>query len=290
MTQLIWDTIGDRVYETGVDHGVLYLPDSQGNYDNGVAWSGLTNVTESPSGAEATPQYADNIKYLNLYSAEDFSATVEAFTWPDEFNRFDGSAQPTPGVMIGQQNRPSFGLSYRTLKGNDLEGNDYGYKLHLIYGCKASPSEKAYGTVNDSPEAITFSWSLSTTPVAVPGHKPSATIIIDSTLVNPARLAQLEQQLYGAPGVDPILPTPAVVLALMSDDADVVTPTVPTYNSSTDVLTIPAVTGVAYFIGGIEVPAGTITLTEDTIVEARPKEGYVFAAGVDDDWAYEYTP
>ena len=173
MTVLLWDQIGERTYETGVDHGVLYIPDN-GVYDTGFAWNGLTTVTESPSGAEPTALYADNIKYLNLISVEEFGGTIEAFTYPDEFAQCDGSAIVSPGVVIGQQSRKTFGLSYRTLKGNDVAGNDAGYKLHLVYGSSAAPSEKAFATVNDTPEAITFSWEFSTTPVGVTGMKPTS--------------------------------------------------------------------------------------------------------------------
>ena len=217
--RLTWDNTGEREFETGVDHGVLYIPDVTGAYNSGVAWNGLTTVTESPSGAESNKQYADNIPYLNLKSAEEFGATVEAFTYPDEFGQFDGSAQPEPGVYVGQQSRKSFGLSYRTLKGNDLEGTDFGYKLHLVYGCDAAPSEKAYATVNESPEAITFSWELTTTPVAVTGMKPTAHITIDSTKVEAADLTALETILYGtdgAPGTEPRLPLPDEVIALFA--------------------------------------------------------------------------
>jgi len=221
MAPIVWDKVGERIYETGVDHGVLYLTDEDGEYTSGVAWNGLTGVTESPSGAETSPQYADNMKYLNLTSAEDFGATVEAFTYPDEFGQCDGTAEPEPGVLIGQQNRKSFGLSYRTLIGNDLEGQGFGYKLHLVYGAMAAPSEKAFATVNDSPEPITFSWELTTTPVAVGEiggvvYKPTASVTIDSTKVNAADLAAFELILYGSgtgPGVAPRLPSPAEVIA-----------------------------------------------------------------------------
>ena len=184
MATLTWDASGQRFYETGVDHGVLYLPDASGAYSNGVAWNGLTSVSESPTGAEPTALYADNIKYLNLYSAEEFGATVEAYTYPDEFAQFDGLYTPEAGISIGQQSRKSFGLSYRTKIGNDIEGDSYGYKLHLIYGCTASPSEKAYNTINDSPEAITFSYEVSTVPVAVTDAKPTSLVTIDSTKVD----------------------------------------------------------------------------------------------------------
>ena len=214
MPALTWDAVGARIYETGVDHGVLYLPDSTGAYTKGVVWNGLVSVSESPSGAEPSPQYADNIKYLNLVSAEEFGATIEAFTYPDEFAVCDGTAEPTPGVLVGQQTRKPFGLSYRTKIGNDLSGSDYGYKLHLVYGALAAPTEKAYSTVSDSPEAITFSWSVSTTPVEVPNHKPTATLTINSTKVDPAALALLEEMLYGTDTDEAELPLPADVIAL----------------------------------------------------------------------------
>lgn len=205
MAQLTWDETGKRFYETGVDRGVLFLQNSQGAYTNGVAWNGLTAVTESPTGAEANPQYADNIKYLNLVSAEEFGATIEAFTYPDEFAQCDGTATPSAGVSVGQQTRKTFGFAYRTKLGNDIAGSDYGYKLHLIYGALAAPSEKAYATVNDSPEALTFSWEVTTTPVDVPGLKPTAQLTIDSTKVDAAALADLEALIYGTAGVDPVL-------------------------------------------------------------------------------------
>lgn len=215
MAVLTWDTVGDRIYETGVDHGVLYIPDEvTGAYDNGVAWNGLVSVSESPTGAEPNAQYADNIKYLNLTSAEEFGATLEAFTYPDEFAPFDGLSLPVPGVAVGQQNRGHFGLSYRTRLGNDIEGDAHGYKLHLVYGCKAAPSEKAYNTVSDTPEPITFSWEISTTPVAVTGLSPTSIIVIDSTKVDPADLATLETALYGAAATEPQLPLPDAVIAM----------------------------------------------------------------------------
>lgn len=290
MTQLVWDEVGNRIYETGVDHGVLYLPDSQGVYDDGVAWNGLTTVTESPSGAEPNAQYADNIKYLNLFSAEEFGATIEAFTYPDEFSQFDGLATPTPGVVVGQQTRKGFGLSYRTKLGNDIDGDDFGYKLHLVYGCQASPSEKAYNTINDSPEAITFSWAVTTTPVAVTGLKPTSILVIDSTKVDEDILSDLEQLLYGDVGVDPTLPLPSTVITMFEAGVTVVTPTQPAYVDATDTLTIPTVVGVTYYIDDVAVPAGAIVITEDTVVEARPNAGYVFTPGVDDDWFYNHTP
>jgi hypothetical protein len=219
MPALVWDSIGERFYETGVDHGVLYIPDATGVYATGVAWNGLTTVTESPSGAEPTAQYADNIKYLNLFSAEEFGCTIEAFTYPDEFSVFDGLVSPEVGVAVGQQVRKIFGLSYRTRVGNDLEGEDHGYKLHLVYGCQASPSEKAYNTINDSPEAITFSWEVSTTPVPVTGLRPTSLIVIDSRLVDAADLTAFEEIIYGGATLAAKLPTPDEVIAAFSSGA-----------------------------------------------------------------------
>jgi len=215
-TPLTWDEVGDRLYEVGVDHGVLYLPDPSGIYNTGVAWNGLTTVTESPSGADSNPQYADNIKYLNLYSVEEFGGTIEAFTYPDEFAECDGTVVPSPGLAVGQQTRKMFGLSYRTKVGNDVDGADFGYKLHLVYGCTAAPSEKAYATINDSPEAISFSWEITTIPVPVTGHKPTSLIVVDSTTVDPADLASLEDLLYGLGATPAALPTPDAVIALFA--------------------------------------------------------------------------
>lgn len=216
MSALVWDETGKRTFETGVDHGVLYLIDSDNKYSNGVAWNGLTGVTESPSGAEDTALYADNIKYLNMKSAEEFGATVTAYTYPDEFTECDGSAELATGVMIGQQARKTFGLAYRTRVGNDTTGDSYGYKLHLIYGCSASPSEKNYQTVNDSPEAIEFSWEVTTTPINVTGFRPVSSITIDSTKADKDKLAALEEVLYGKTDVDPRLPMPDEVKTLMT--------------------------------------------------------------------------
>ena len=218
MSKLVWDNTGDRLYETGVKNGVLYPVSSNGTYPKGVAWNGLTAVTESPSGAEATALYADDMKYLNLYSAEEFGATVEAYTYPEEFGECDGSAEIANGVQIGQQTRKAFGMCYRTTIGNDTEGDAHGYKLHIIYGAMASPSEKAYATINDSPEAITFSWELTTTPVNVTGKKPTASLTIDSTKADPTKLAALEAILYGSDGgsgTDARLPLPDEIAELM---------------------------------------------------------------------------
>ena len=226
MAKIVWDKSSERLYETGIKNGVLYVQGTGGTYPKGVAWNGLTSVTESPSGAEPTPLYADDIKYLNLLSTEEFGATIEAYTYPDEFAECDGSKSLAAGVYIGQQARKAFGMCYKTTLGNDTEGNDHGYKLHIIYGALAAPSEKAYETINDSPEAITFSWEISTTPVNVKGSKPTATIVIDSTKANPEKLAALEVILFGADapngegtGTDPRLPLPDEIATLMAEGA-----------------------------------------------------------------------
>ena len=215
MAPLTWDQVGDKLYETGVDHGGLCIIKKKSVYNSGFAWNGLTTVTESPSGADPNPQYADNLKYLNLYSAEEFGGTIEAFTYPEEFGECDGTALPKPGLAIGQQGRKMFGLSYRTKVGNDVDGVEYGYKLHLIYGCQAAPSEKAYATINDSPAAISFSWAITTTPVPVTNFKPTSLIVVDSTVVDPADMASLEDILYGKAAIEAALPTPDAVIALI---------------------------------------------------------------------------
>lgn len=219
MSKLKWDQIGERVYETGVDKVVLFPMESTGQYGTGVAWNGISAVNESPSGAEPTALYANNGKYLNLISNEDFAATIEAYTYPDEFEECDGSKEIAPGVVIGQQKRKVFGLAYRTLLGNDVDGNDHGYKLHLVYGCLAAPSENNHSTVNDSPEAGTMSWSVSTTPVEVADAKPTATVTIDSTKADKAKLKKLEDMLYGTEQAESKLPLPAEVITLMKDAA-----------------------------------------------------------------------
>lgn len=216
MAKIVWDESGKRTYETGVRKGVLYLQDAQGAYTKGVAWNGLTAVTESPSGAEPTALYADDIKYLELFSAEEFGATIEAYTYPAEFEKCDGSASLGTGVTIGQQDRATFGLCYRTVLGNDVKGSEFGYKLHLIYGAKAKPSEKGYQTINDSPEAITFSWEISTTPVNVAGFKPTACVTIDSTKIDPDKLTQIETLLYGDTSAEAKLPLPDEIAAIVS--------------------------------------------------------------------------
>jgi hypothetical protein len=291
MTRLTWDKTGERRYETGVNKGVLYIPDVAGVYDDGVAWNGLTTVTESPSGAEATPLYADNIKYLNLISAEEFGATIEAYTYPDEFGQFDGTVSPSAGVYVGQQARKSFGLAYQTRVGNDLQGSDLGYKIHLIYGATAAPSEKAYATINDAPEAITFSWELTTSPVDVGGNlKPTAQLVIDSTKVASGALATLEAALYGSPGTDPRLPLPGEVLGMFSGTTVEVTTVEPSYNATTDVITIQATTGVIYSINDVDVAAGpTEPITATTVVQARPAPGYKFSNTSDNDWVITFS-
>lgn len=223
MSKLVWDTTGDRTYETGLNHGVLYPINASGAYTPGVAWNGLSSVSESPSGAEANAIYADNIKYLNLYSAEEFGATIEAYTYPDEWAQCDGSANLADGVILGQQDRKTFGLCYRTVLGNDTEGDSHGYKLHLIYGAKASPSERQYQTINDSPEAVTFSWEITTTPINVNGYKPVSCITIDSTKADATKLAALEAILYGSDGTeggtgtDPRLPLPDEIATIFAE-------------------------------------------------------------------------
>lgn len=288
MTALSWDGTGQREFETGVDHGVLYIP-TNGIYDLGVAWNGLTSVSESPSGAEANPLYADNIKYLNLISAEQFAATVEAYTYPDEFAQFDGQAVPTPGVSIGQQARKAFGLSYRTRLGNDVEGDALGYKYHLVYGCTAAPSEKQYASVNESPEAIAFSWEVSTVPVPVTGMRPTSLITINSTEVDADALAAFLEIIYGSIGSDPRLPLPDEIVEIFDAGAPVeATPVKPSYNSGTHTITIPTTTGIDYRVDGEIVAAGALVISEDTLVTATTKPGYKFPAVFDGDWLFEF--
>jgi hypothetical protein len=293
MTALAWDQSGERLFETGVDRGVLYIPDETGAYVEGFAWNGLTTVTESPSGAEANPQYADNIKYLTLMSNEEFGATVEAFTYPDEFGQCDGTAEPAPGVKLGQQARKQFGLAYRTKVGNDLDGSDHGYKLHLVYGALAAPSEKAYATINDSPEAITFSWELTTYPISVgdEAYKPTAQIIIDSTKVDADDLMALEEILYGTTEDDPRLPLPNEVIALVTTgvvDVDMSAgENQPTFVDATGVLTLPNVTGVQWKVGGANKAPGAqpaVAAGAQTTVRATAQSGYNLVG--DDKWTF----
>ena len=292
MTRLMWDQAGQRTYETGVSNGVLFLP-TAGAYDEGVAWNGLVSVTEAPSGAEAQPQYADNIKYLELRSAEEFGGTIEALTYPDEWAACDGSAVFEGGISIGQQTRKSFGLAFRTILGNDTEGESYGYKLHLVDGATVTPSEKQYSTVNDSPEPITFSWEFTTVAVDVgviggTQYKPTSIVTLDSTKLDADAMADLEDILYGTAGTDPRLPLPAEVVALFAGTVVTVTSlAVPAYNSTTKVITIPTTTGVKYTIDGVT-KTGTVTITKNTIVKAVALSGYNFPADTDTDWQYTF--
>ena len=217
MAKLVFNGVGDRLFETGVKKGVLYVMGDDGQYENGVVWNGLTGVTEKPSGAETTNLYADDVKYVVIYGAEEFEATIEAYTYPEEFEQCDGSAVLTTGVNVGQQTRKTFAFCYTTSLGNDTQGQDFGYKIHIIYGCKAKPSEKSYSTINASPEAVTFSWDVSTTPVPVEGMNPTATLIVDSTRVEPEKLKKLEDKLYGTESEEPTLPLPNEVKQLLSE-------------------------------------------------------------------------
>ena len=263
--KLVWDDTGNRLYETGVEKGVLYPKQSDGSYDGGVAWNGLVSVSESPSGAEATPLYADNVKYLNLMSTEEFGATIEAFTYPAEFEACDGSANIGVGVAIGQQTRSIFGLSYKTKLGNDVDGNDHGYKLHLIYGALAAPSAKAYETINETPEAITFSWEISTTPVEVEGFKPTATVVINSTKVDADKLATLEDILYGTADVDPRMPLPNELLALFAATIeDLAMDTIVPADDATDIAVDSTI--VMTFNNAIQEEAIVVTDADGTIV------------------------
>jgi hypothetical protein len=294
MTALTWDQVGERTYETGVDKGVLYLLDTNNDYALGYAWNGLTTVTESPSGAESNPQYADNIKYLNLISAEEFGCTLEAFTYPEEFAACDGSEEVSTGVVVGQQGRSLFGLCYRTRFGNDVDGTDYGYKLHLVYGAQAAPSERAYGTINDSPEAIAFSWEVTTTPVPVTNLKPTALLVVDSTKVDPADLTTLENMLYGTVGTDPELPLPDAVIAIFAaglTEADLrPAANQPTFVEGTGVVTLPNVTGVQWYQDGAAKNSGAQTAVgagATTEITAEAKTGYRITG--DKDWTFKRT-
>lgn len=294
MAVLTWDDVGLRYFETGIDKGVLYVQDVNGAYPLGVPWNGLSTVTESPSGADANPQYADNIKYLNLVSAEDFAATIEAFTYPDAFAQCDGSIQPTPGIYVSGQPRKRFGLAYRSKIGNDVSGVDLGYKLHMIYGCLAAPSEKAYASLNDSPEAISFSWDVSTSPVAVTGQtRPTALLVVDSTKVVPANLATLEGNLFGTAGSAARLPLPDEAISIITGSVTVVDLGIaanqPTYVSGTHVITLPAVTGVAWYINGVLKTAGAqpaLTVGQIAQISAQPTSGYTLKG--DWQWTFDY--
>lgn len=292
MTVLQWDNVGERRYETGVDRGVLYQLNNDGEYVDGVAWNGLTTVTESPSGAESNKQYADNIVYVNLISAEEFGGTIEAFTYPDSFGQNDGSAEPVAGVQLGQQGRRPFGLAYRTLMGNDTQGTDFGYKLHLVYGCQASPSEKAYATVNDSPEAASLSWEFTTTPINVADRKPTSIVTIDSTKTDPDRLAELLDILWGTDTDAPRLPSPDEVLTLVGTGAVEVnlatSANQPTFVEGTGVITLPVVAGVQWKVGNANrAPGAQPPLAADAqaTVRATAQEGYNLVG--DETWTFK---
>lgn len=292
MSRLIWDAIGEKIYETGVDHGVLYPQANNGTYPLGVVWNGITAFTESPGGAELTDLWADNIKYASIRAAETFGGTLEAYTYPSEFEACDGSAELAPGVLIGQQSRSPFGLSYRTTVGNDtIAEGDEGYKIHLVYGASANPSEKAYATINESPDAITFSWELTTLPIAVVGHKPTATLVVDSTKVDPTQLAELEDILYGTEGVSPRLPLPDEIATIVTGTS-VTLLTAPTFVAATGVLTIPTKTGAEYFVNGVLTSAGPMEAISGGVsvtIVAAPATGYYFPAGTNTVWTFTST-
>jgi hypothetical protein len=288
---LAWDGSGDKVYESGVDHGVLYPQNSEsGLYDDGFAWNGIYAVNEKPTGASPNPQYADNIKYLNLRSAEVFGGTLEAFTFPDAFAACDGSATPSPGVTVGGQGRQTFGLSYRTKIGDDVGGEDAGFKLHLVYGATASPTEKDYNTVNDSPAAATFSWDFDCIPVPVSGLKPTSLLVIDSTKVDPDSLTDLTTLLYGTSDTAPSLPMPDDVIALFSGDVTFITLTPATFNGA-HTITIPTQTGVQYFVDNVLHAGGTQALTtgQTKIVQARANAGFMFNEPVVAEWEFTFV-
>ena len=284
--RLEWDKTGERKYETGVSHGVLFVQSNLGTYPTGVAWNGLTAVTESPSGAESNKQYADNQVYVNLQSAEEWGGTIEAFTSPKAFDQCDGAAEVMPGVKIGQQTRKPFGFCYETLIGTDTEGTDAGKKIHVVWNALAAPSEKAYATVNDSPEAMALSWEVSTTATPVPGYKPSATMTFDSTELSAGKMQKIEDALYGTLVEPSHLPLPAEFIALLEGDEEV-TPAVPTQLGNA--ITIHPTTGVIYSVSGTPV-TGVYTLTANKTVVATADDGYVLAAAAPASWPFVYTP
>lgn len=292
MTKLTWGDTGDRLFEAGVDHGVLF-PYGSGGYEKGVAWNGLTTVTRTPSGAEPTNLYADNKKYLTLRSAEEFGFTIEAYSSPVEFDQCDGSASPAPGVHIGQQGRRMFAFSWRSRVGNDVEGTDFGYKIHIAYGATASPSERSFETINDSPTAQTLSWEAATTAIEIDGFKPTAILTIDSTTANAQALQSLEAILYGTAGQDARLPLPDEVVALFAGTGNVVTPTQPSFAAATGVITIPTVPGVQYIRADTNKPVtGNVTITKagDTLgIKALPTAGNRFPEDADDYWTFKRT-
>lgn len=292
MSRLIWDAIGERLFETGVSHGVLYPQNNLGAYPLGVVWNGLTGMTESPGGAELKELWADDIKYAALRSAESFGGTIEAYTYPEQFAACDGSVALAAGIYIGQQAHNLFGFCYRTAIGDDVSGleAESGYKLHIVYGASASPSERAYVTINDSPDGIVLSWEITTNPVPVTGNKPTATLVIDSTKVNAAKLLALETILYGAAGVNPRLPLPDEIASLML--GDLVVPTAPTFVAATGILTIPTVAGVVYKVNGVITVAGPMAAIDGGVsvtALAEPEVGSYFGAGVNDTWTFTST-
>lgn len=287
---LTWDGTGEKVYETGVDHGVLYpINVSSGLYDDGFAWNGLTAVNEKPSGAAANKTYADNILYSNIRSAELFAGTLEAYTFPDEFGPCDGTNSPAVGASVGQQTRQTFGLCYRTKVGNDVSG-DLGFKLHLVYGATAAPSEKDYATVNDSPAAVQFSWDFDCTPVPVTGLNPTCILTIDSTKVDSDALDSLMDSLYGTVGTAPILPTPDTVLAFFTGSITNITLSPATFNGA-HTITIPSQTGVKYYVDGVFHAAGTQILTtgQTKVVSAVAQPGYHFNTPVVTEWLFTFV-
>ena len=290
MTTVVWDDTGNKKFESGVDHGVLYpLNPSTSLYDTGFAWNGLTTVKEQPGGAAANPQYADNIKYMNLLSAETFAGTIEAFTYPEEFGACDGTNAPFDGLTVGQQARQTFGLSYRSKIGNDVS-SDLGFKIHLVYGALAAPSEKDYTTINASPAAVTFSWAFDCTPVNVSGLDPTCLIVVDSTKVDSGALSDLEDLLYGTSGTAPSLPSPDAVVALFSGSVTAITLTAPTFDGA-HTITIPSQTGSTYYVDGVLHTAGTQILTtgQKKVVSARAAVGYVYNKPVVQEWLYTFV-
>lgn len=292
MTRLTWDALADRLYETGVDHGVLYLPDESGDYTDGVAWNGLETVTETPAGAAATPTYADNIKYLNLIAIETFGGTIQAYTYPDEFGVCDGSVELSPGVRAYQQRRQTFGLCYRTKIGNPLDADDHGFKLHLAYGLTAQPSEKAYASINDTPAPISFSWTFESIPIEVTDNRPTALLTIDSTKVDESVLSDLMDILYGESG-PARLPLPDEVAAMFKATITAVDMGIyanqPTYVSGTHVVTLPTVTGVLWRVNGEAVSDGAqpaLDVGETSVITAHAAAGYQLTG--DTDWTFDY--
>jgi hypothetical protein len=290
MAVLEFDAAGDKLFEAGVDKGVLYpINTESGLYDNGFAWNGLTAVNEKPDGASPNRTYADNILYSTLLSAETFGGTIQAYTYPDEFAACDGSATPAEGVLVGQQARATFGLSYRTKVGNEISSN-LGYKLHLVYGALVSPSEKDYVTINDSPAPVEFSWDFNCTPVAVTDLEPTCLIIIDSTKVDSDALSDLEDFLYGTISDDPTLPPPDSVLALFTGSITAINLTAATFNGAHTV-TIPSQTGAIWRVDGVVHAAGSVTLTtgQSVVVSATPDAGYVFNQPVDTEYVFTFV-